>query len=177
LFVNLYHCLLQHALLLAVNGPLHRRTVGNFMRASCYEIGGDVFSLAELQSCIIRGNMSRPVSPKPPYVSAPKKSNAYRFYALNYTDPRVNFVLVSYCRSAPGRETCTLSVMLIFLPFADRCIEHWRCLLSSGRACFATRTTRRTIEHSLRGVFGISTLRRRDPPMCFAPQSVRGVQE
>ncbi|CAB9508403.1 expressed unknown protein [Seminavis robusta] len=93
LFVNLYHCLLQHALLLAVNGPLHRRTVGNFMRASCYEIGGDVFSLAEIQSCIIRGNMSRPVSPKPPYVDAPKKSNAYRFYALKFTDPRINFVL------------------------------------------------------------------------------------
>lgn len=93
LFVNLYHCLLQHALLLAVNGPLHRRTVANFMRASCYEIGGDVFSLAEIQSCIIRGNMSRPVSPKPPYVDVSKKSNAYRFYALKYTDARVNFVL------------------------------------------------------------------------------------
>ena len=94
LFVNLYHCLLQHSLLLAVNGPLHRRTVGHFMRASCYEIGGDVFSLAEIQSCIIRGNMSRPVNPKPPYVDVSKKSNAYRFYALKYTDPRVNFVLV-----------------------------------------------------------------------------------
>ena len=95
LFVNLYHCLLQHALLLAVSGPLHRRTVANFMRASCYEIGGDVFSLAEIQSCIIRGNMSRPVSPKPPYVDVSKKSHAYRYYALKYTDPRVNFVLVS----------------------------------------------------------------------------------
>jgi len=98
LFVNLYHCLFQHALLLAVNGPLHRRTVGHFMRASCYEIGGDIFSLAELQSCIIRGNMSRAISPKPPYVDAPKKSDAYRFYALEYTDPRVNFVLVCTVR-------------------------------------------------------------------------------
>lgn len=96
LFVNLYHCLFQHSLLLAVNGPLHRRTVGHFMRASCYEIGGDVFSLAEIQSCIIRGKMSRPVSPKPPYVDVQKKSNAYRYYALDYTDPRVNFILVSF---------------------------------------------------------------------------------
>jgi hypothetical protein len=95
LFVNLYHCLLQHSLLLAVNGPLHRRTVTQFMRASCYEIGGDVFSLAEIQGCIIRGNMSRPISAKPPYVEVSKKSNAYRYYALQYTDPRVNFVLVS----------------------------------------------------------------------------------
>lgn len=101
LFVNIYHCLLQHALLLAVNGPLHRRTVGHFMRASCYEIGGDIFSLAEIQSCIIRGNMTRAISPKAPYVNISKKSNAYRFYALEYTDPRVNFILNTADVSCP----------------------------------------------------------------------------
>ena len=120
LFVNLYHCLLQHALLLAVNGPLHRRTVANFMRASCYEIGGDVFSLAEIQSCIIRGNMSRPVSPKPPYVDISKKSNAYRFYALKYTDARVNFVLVSQSLVLQPLRSTSLpfSHLLAHLPFA-----------------------------------------------------------
>ena len=98
LFVNLYHCLLQHAMLLSVNGPLQKRSVVHFMRTSCYEIGGDVFSLAEIHSCIIRGKMSKPVNPKPPYFEAPKKSSAYRFYALDYTDPRVSFVLVSLQR-------------------------------------------------------------------------------
>ena len=100
-FVNLYHCLLQHALLCSVNGPLHKRTFTNFMQTSCYEVGGDVFSLAELYSCVIRGNMSRPLSLKPPYIEAPKKSVAYGFYALTYTNPNTNFLLNTADVSCP----------------------------------------------------------------------------
>jgi hypothetical protein len=94
-FANLYHCLLQHTLLLSVNGPLKRSSYEHIMRTSCYEIGGDVFSLAEIQSCIIRGQLSRPVVPKAPYVETSKQSRSYRYYALGYTTPRVNFVLNS----------------------------------------------------------------------------------
>eukprot|EP00934_Nitzschia_sp_Nitz4_P005934 Nitzschia sp. Nitz4//scaffold143_size57137//47798//52921//NITZ4_006522-RA/size57137-processed-gene-0.41-mRNA-1//1//CDS//3329536470//5924//frame0 len=93
LFANLYHCLLQHALLLSVNGPLQKRSYGHFMRTACYEIGPDVFSLAELYCCVLRGKLSKPVNPKPPYIEAPKKSHPYRVYALDYRDPRINFVL------------------------------------------------------------------------------------
>jgi hypothetical protein len=100
-FVNLYHCLLQHALLFAVNGPLNKRSFGHFMRTSCYEVGGEVFSLAELHTCVIRGNMSRPLTYKPPAIEVPKKSNNYRFYALGYTNPRVNFVLNTGDLSSP----------------------------------------------------------------------------
>jgi hypothetical protein len=64
------------------------------MRTTCYEIGGDVFSLAEIHNCIIRGKMPRPVSLKPPYVDVPRKSNAYRYYALEFVDPRISFVVV-----------------------------------------------------------------------------------
>lgn len=92
-FANIYHCLLQQAMLLSVNGPLHKKSVNQFMRTSCYEIGGDVFSLAELYCCVLRGKMSKPVNPKPPYIEAPKKSQAYRHYALDCKDPRLNFVL------------------------------------------------------------------------------------
>ena len=63
------------------------------MRTSCYEIGGDVFSLAELHSCVICGKMSKQINPKPPYVEAPRKSQAFKHYALDYTDPRIHFVL------------------------------------------------------------------------------------
>lgn len=96
IFVNLYHCLLQHALLLTVHGPLHKKSNSHFMRSNCYEIGGDVFSLAELYHCVIRGTMSKPVSPKPPYMELPSKKTCMSFtslYALVYTDPRLNFVL------------------------------------------------------------------------------------
>jgi len=155
LFVNLYHCLLQHSLLLAVNGPLHRRTVGNFMRASCYEIGGDVFSLAEIQGCIIRGSMSRPVSPRPPYVDVPKKSNAYRFYALKYADPRVSFIVVSaqspreYCKTLWGIPPLAWLSNDSFLsvPTLDSS-EHCRCFLSTRCTHPATRKRRRPALHS-----------------------------
>lgn len=101
LFANIYHCLLQQALLLSVSGPLDKKSVVTFMRTSCYEVGGDVFSLAELYNCVLRGKMSKPINPKAPYIEAPKKSNSYRFYALDFKDPRVNFVLVrnAICRS------------------------------------------------------------------------------
>lgn len=105
LFANIYHCLLQHALLFSVNGPLHKRSFIPFMRTSCYEIGGDVFSLAELYSCVLRGNMSRPTSSRPPFIDAPKKSNAFRYYSLRITTPNTNFVLstadLSFPRDVP----------------------------------------------------------------------------
>ena len=65
------------------------------MRCSCYEIGGDVFSLAELECIVIRGKMSQGINTKPPFVEPPKASGAYSSYALSFIDPRVNFILVS----------------------------------------------------------------------------------
>jgi hypothetical protein len=109
LFVNIYHCLLQHALLFSVNGSLQKRSFNHFMRTSCYEIGGDVFSLAELNACIIRGKMSRPVFPKPPFIEPPKKSSAYRFYALGFTTPKTNFLLSTADLQSP-REIPVLTL-------------------------------------------------------------------
>ena len=94
LVLNLYHCLLQHSLLLSIDGPPSKKTVGTFKRASCYEIGNDIFSLAELECCLLRGRTSKPSNARSPYVEAPKASqSAYRHYALGVTDPRINFVL------------------------------------------------------------------------------------
>ena len=107
MFVNIYHCLLQHSLVVTVSGPLYKKSVGHFMRTTCYEIGGDVFSLAELQYCVIRGKMSKPTISKFPYLEAPRKSAAYRFYALDYTDPRVNFVLNT------GDVSCPITILVL----------------------------------------------------------------
>ena len=94
LVLNLYHCLLQHSLLLSIEGPPSKKSVGHFKRVSCYEIGNDVFSLAELECCLLRGRMNRPTNPRSPYIEAPKASQtAYRHYALGATDARINFVL------------------------------------------------------------------------------------
>jgi hypothetical protein len=138
LFVNIYHCLLQQALLLSVNGPLTKKSITHFMRTSCYEIGGDVFSLAELQCCVIRGKMSKPVAPKPPYVEPPKKSNAYRHYALGYTDSRVHFLLNT------GDTACPASVPVLSPRFVDQQLKEC-CAAFMDNNQLVVDTRRRTI--------------------------------
>jgi len=66
-----------------------------------------VFSLAELQCCIIRGKMSPAVSAKPPYVEEPKGSQGHRFYALGIADTRTNFILNN------GDQSCPQSVPIL----------------------------------------------------------------
>mmetsp|Transcript_1402 Transcript_1402/g.2909 ORF Transcript_1402/g.2909 Transcript_1402/m.2909 type:complete len:1285 (-) Transcript_1402:132-3986(-) len=87
-FINLYHCLLQHILLLL--GPPSKSTISSRMRLFCYEVGDDVFSLSDIESYVIRGKLSRPTYSKAPFVSGikPHPSNG-----LSAADYRVNFVL------------------------------------------------------------------------------------
>jgi len=54
LFLNLYHCLLIHAYLV-VGLPNSLFKWSNFFRFCSYEAFGDIFSLAELEHCILRG--------------------------------------------------------------------------------------------------------------------------
>lgn len=72
-----------------------QRSATQFKRRSCYEIGDDVFSLSELECLVIRGKTSRPSHLSLPFVSPPKKSTTYIIYALDATDYRINFLLVS----------------------------------------------------------------------------------
>jgi len=117
LFVNLYHVILQHAMLLSINGPLHKRSIGHFIRTSCYEVGGDVFSLAELHCCVLRGRLSKAGLSKPPYIEPPKKSiSAYRMYSLSFKDVRLAFCVntadTACPRSVPVLREHTLDEQL-----------------------------------------------------------------
>mmetsp|Transcript_411 Transcript_411/g.432 ORF Transcript_411/g.432 Transcript_411/m.432 type:complete len:1353 (+) Transcript_411:82-4140(+) len=105
--VNLYHCLLQHSLLLSLSGPT-KKSVVTFMCTHCYEIGGDVFSLAELECCVIRGNLSNGIYIKAPFVRPPKKSKAHYAYALDTVDPRINF-LINTCDTSKSQKVPILS--------------------------------------------------------------------
>jgi len=95
IFVNIYHCLFQHALLLSANGPPTKRSIARFMNCTCYEIGDDVFSLAEIEHCVIRARMSRPANNRVSFVSVPKVSHNHYYYALSTfaCDARINFFL------------------------------------------------------------------------------------
>jgi len=101
LFVNIYHALLQHALLLL--GPPTKHSITHFMRCVCYEIGGDVFSLSELEYCVIRGRLGPPSHSRSFYVEPSKSSaEAFKMYALGGVDARVDFVL--HTGECAGRE-------------------------------------------------------------------------
>lgn len=116
LFVNLYHCLLQHALLFSANGPIHKKSFRHFMRTSCYEVGGDVFSLAELYCCVIRGSMCRSQSTRTPYMDIAKRSDAYRSYGLPYRCAAVNLLLhtgeITYPETVPILNPIELEIQL-----------------------------------------------------------------
>jgi hypothetical protein len=56
LFLNLYHCMLLHAYMV-VGLPNSLFKWSNFFRHCSYEAFGDVFSLAELEHCIMRAGM------------------------------------------------------------------------------------------------------------------------
>lgn len=66
------------------------------MRCYCYEIDGDVFSIAEIE-CIIRHSMSNVVNSKnTPFGILPSKLLQQRYrsaYGLSINDARVNFAL------------------------------------------------------------------------------------
>lgn len=94
IFLNLYHCLVQHALL--VEGAPNKRYLPHHMRRYCYEIDGDVFSIAEIE-CIIRNSMSSVASSKnSPFGILPSKHLQQRYrsaYGLFINDARLNFAL------------------------------------------------------------------------------------
>ena len=103
--------------------PFFQRSVTQFKRCSCYEIGEDVFSLAELECCVIRGNTSRPSHIKPPFADAPKTSRPYRMYGISATDFRINFILV--------RTTSCFLFVCLFVYLFIYCRSHIRSIPSS----------------------------------------------
>lgn len=88
-FLNLYHVMISHAFL--VLGPPNWSLVWiNYFNNVAYQAGDDIFSLTELEHCIIRAKMSAPSQ----FLSrfAIPKSN-YSRMALATKDCRINFAL------------------------------------------------------------------------------------
>eukprot|EP00624_Nannochloropsis_granulata_P005770 evm.model.NODE_41244_length_18694_cov_23.977480.2 len=98
-FLNIYHTLLQHALLLL--GPPSSKDWSAFFASVSYELGTDVFSLSELEYCVLRGRLSRPRSLPRHMPSPPPLDDDHYSYALGMTDYRINFALINGSISAP----------------------------------------------------------------------------
>ncbi|GAX14092.1 hypothetical protein FisN_8Hh072 [Fistulifera solaris] len=88
-FLNLYHVMISHAFL--VLGPPNWGLVWiNYFNNVAYQVGDDIFSLTELEHCIIRAKMSAP-SQFLSRFAIPKSD--YGRLALNVKDWRINFAL------------------------------------------------------------------------------------
>lgn len=98
-FLNIYHTLLQHALLLL--GPPSSKDWSAFFASVSYELGTDVFSLSELEYCVLRGRLSRPRTLPRHMPSPPPLDDDHYSYALGMSDYRINFALINGSISAP----------------------------------------------------------------------------
>mmetsp|Transcript_2996 Transcript_2996/g.4552 ORF Transcript_2996/g.4552 Transcript_2996/m.4552 type:complete len:1659 (+) Transcript_2996:117-5093(+) len=90
-FINIYHTLLIHARL--VLSPPSTQDWATFFENVSYEIGGDVFSLAELEHCVIGGRLHRPTTVPRNFCAPPPISDDHYAYALQLADRRVRFIV------------------------------------------------------------------------------------
>lgn len=98
-FVNVYYLLLIHGRL--VFQPPGKQNWFHFFSTVSYEIGDNVFSLMELEQCVIRGILCRPnYSNKSEGIAIPANDEHFA-YACKNSDPRVNFLLCSGSPSYP----------------------------------------------------------------------------
>ena len=87
-FLNLYHLMILHAYLV-LGPPTSTFKWISYFNMISYQVNDDIFSLTELEHCIIRAGMNFPAQFLSKYVLP---TSRYSF-AMNISDPRVNFAL------------------------------------------------------------------------------------
>ena len=97
-FLNVYHTMIQHAYSL-LGPPSSLLKAISVFNTIAYQVGGDVFTLAELEHNVLRAPSCRPKSFFSKWV-LPKSSYSF---ALTTADYRLNFALS--CGSASGLAT------------------------------------------------------------------------
>lgn len=99
-FVNIYNALVIHATVEVgqPSGVLQRL---KFFTKNCYTIGGQSYSLNEIENGILRGNAKAPFSLRPPF----GKNDPRRAFVLDPPEPRIHFALVCGAKSCPAIKT------------------------------------------------------------------------
>ena len=100
-FLNVYHTMISHAYLVLGPPDSSLKWITYFNNVA-YEVGDDIFSLAELEHCIIRAKMSHPTQFFSRFI-IPKST--YQV-ALGKADYRINFAL--NCGSLSNPSTITV---------------------------------------------------------------------
>ncbi|CAM9745133.1 unnamed protein product [Laminaria digitata] len=94
-FLNLYHVMLLHAFFL-LGPPGSPLRVASYFTTLSYEFGGEVFSMADLEHCILRAKTSQPKQ----FLSKLIIPTAEYPFSLRKPEPRVSFAL--NCGSISG---------------------------------------------------------------------------
>lgn len=98
-WINIYNALVVHGVL-ELNISKSVKEVPSFFKAVCYNVGGYVFSLDDIEHGILRANKKKHLlSSKPFSDSDPRKK-----FILEKADPRIHFALVCGSNSCPPIE-------------------------------------------------------------------------
>jgi hypothetical protein len=97
-FLNIYHCMVMHAYLV-LGPPRSSFQWISYFNSISYQCSDDIFSLAELEHCIIRSNMSSPTQFLSRFVIPKSK---YDFSLAATRDYRINFALNPGSLSSPA---------------------------------------------------------------------------
>ena len=97
-FLNLYHVMILHAYMV-IGAPDRSLQWISYFNNIAYQVGDDIFSLTELEHCIIRSEMSFPSQFLSRFV-IPK--SRYNQMALKTKDYRLNFALNCGSKSNPS---------------------------------------------------------------------------
>lgn len=97
-FINVYNALTIHGLAAREQLPSSVLDVANFWRTTCYNIGGHVYSLDDMEHGILRANRPHPSMSSSTYfeVGDPRSK-----FCLPELDPRIHFALVCGAKSCP----------------------------------------------------------------------------
>lgn len=96
-FLNLYHCMVMHAYLVLGPPETSFQWISYFNSIS-YQCSDDIFSLAELEHCIIRSQMASPTQFLSRFVIPKSKYD----FALTTSEHRINFALNCGSKSNPS---------------------------------------------------------------------------
>ncbi|MDY6950530.1 MAG: DUF547 domain-containing protein [Thermodesulfobacteriota bacterium] len=95
-WINLYNALVVHGIL-ALDIRKSVKEVRSFFQILCYNVGGYVFSLDDMEHGILRGNKKRHLLARRPFL----KGDPRHAFAIQGADPRIHFALVCGSNSCP----------------------------------------------------------------------------
>jgi len=100
-FVNIYNCLTVHAMVhqAGLGGmiPSSPKDVPGFWEIHCYDIGGLVYNLDEMEHGVLRSNKGHPFTGLAKFPASDPRSRV----SLTKLDPRIHFALNCGARSCP----------------------------------------------------------------------------